>query len=50
MFKVTNKGTRMMSTEIFCMSNLKFFNTDFDNVLVCWSLHLLPFCWKIPSF
>ena len=49
MFKATNKGTRMMSREMFWVSHVKTFNSDFY-VFVCRAIILLPFCWKSPSF
>ena len=39
MFKVPNKGTRMMSGEIFWVSDLKAFYYDIDNVFVCIGHH-----------
>ena len=49
MFKATNKGTRMTSREMFRVSHVKTFNSDF-HVFVCRTIILLSFCWKSPSF
>ena len=42
--KVTNKGTRTMSSEIFWVCDLNVFHADFDNVFACWTLILVPTC------